>query len=104
MSLGEHQQRLIAAQHAMQSGVAAKMQIDPAETDPKHMRVGVNSALSGLGALAKLLIDKGVLTEDEYFAATADAMERVGSDAGGDGGPCAGVAHCPARIAAAAAR
>jgi hypothetical protein len=32
--------------------------------------------LSGNGALAKLLIDKGVITLDELEAALADAMEE----------------------------
>ena len=60
----------------MQSGVAAKMNFDPNETQPKHLRVGVNSAMSDMGGLATLLIAKGVITEDEYLAAIADAMER----------------------------
>lgn len=76
MSTEEDLQRYLAAAHAMQSGVAAKMQIDPAETTPKHLRVGVNSAMVEHNALAKLLIDKGVISEAEYFTAQADAMER----------------------------
>lgn len=68
--------RYLAAAHAMQSGVASKMVFDPAETTPKHLRVGVNSAMSDHSALAKLLIEKGVITEEEYFSAIADAMER----------------------------
>lgn len=68
--------RYMAAAHAMQSGVASKMAFDPAETTPKHLRVGVNSAMSDHGALAKLLIDRGVITEGEYLSAIADAMER----------------------------
>lgn len=62
--------------HAMQSGVAAKMAIDPADTNAKHLRVGVNSALCGQAALARLLIDKGVITEDEYVAAINDELQR----------------------------
>jgi hypothetical protein len=67
--------RYMAAAHAMQTGVAAKMQREPAETTPKHLRVGVNSAMVGNAALAKLLIEKGIFTEAEYFQAQADAME-----------------------------
>jgi hypothetical protein len=72
----EDQERYAAACHAMQSGVAAEMTFNPGPTEPKHLRVGVNSALSGNGALAKLLIDKGVITLDELEAALADAMEE----------------------------
>lgn len=68
--------RYVAAAHAMQSGVAVKMQHDPAETTPKHLRVGVNSAMVEHSALTLLLVDKGVITEAEYYTALADAMER----------------------------
>jgi hypothetical protein len=68
--------RYRAAVHAMQSGVATKMNYDPSETTPKHLRVGVNSAMVEHSALAHLLIDKGVITEQEYLSAIADGMER----------------------------
>lgn len=76
MSIEEDRQRYLAAAHAMQSGVAARMNIDPKDTTPKHLRVGVNSAMVEHNALAKLLIDKGIISEAEYVAAQADAMER----------------------------
>lgn len=76
MSIEEDHQRYLAAAHAMQSGVAARMEIDPKDTTPKHLRVGVNSAMAEHNALAKLLIDKGIIGEAEYVAAQADAMER----------------------------
>lgn len=68
-------ERYLAAAHAMQSGVAAEMGIDPDPTSPKHLRVGVNSAMSDQGALARLLIAKGVFSEEEYTKALADGME-----------------------------
>jgi hypothetical protein len=46
------------------------------ETSPKHLRVGVNSALVESGALVGMLIRKGILTGDEWEAALADMMER----------------------------
>jgi hypothetical protein len=67
--------RYLAALHAMQTGVAFKMHRDPGETSPKHLRVGVNSAMVEYAALVKLLIAKGIITEDEHYAALADAME-----------------------------
>jgi hypothetical protein len=75
-SIEQARQRYHAAAHGMQSGVAAKMNVDPAETTPKHLRVGVNSAMVDTSAMATLLIAKGVITEQEYVAAVADAMER----------------------------
>lgn len=67
--------RYLAAAHAMQSGVAAKMHHDPSETTGKHLRVGVNSAMSDHAALVQLLVRKGVIGEAEYFTALADQME-----------------------------
>lgn len=67
--------RYLAALHAMQSGVATEMQYHSAPTEPKHLRVGINSAMSDHQALAKLMIDKGIITMAEYEKAIADAME-----------------------------
>lgn len=65
------------ALHAMQSGVATEMQIPntAAATEPKHLRVGLNSTFISHAAIAKLLLDKGVITQDELDAALADAAE-----------------------------
>lgn len=62
----------------MQSGVAFEMNHPEmhSATEPKHLRVGVNSALSSNGALAKLLIQKGILTEVDLAVAVADAMDE----------------------------
>ena len=68
--------RLSAAQHAMQSGVAVEMNWNPQPTDPKHLRVGVNSAMCDHAALVRLLIGHGIITEDEYIHECALEMER----------------------------
>lgn len=67
--------RYLAALHAMQSGVAMEMNIRSTPTEPKHLRTGLNVAMCDHGALAKLLMDKGVITEGEYLRSIADAME-----------------------------
>jgi hypothetical protein len=73
----------LAAAHAMQSGVAATMQIGwpesgdlSNETSPKHLRVGVNVALADMGSLVGLLIAKGIITDDEYMDAIVAGMQR----------------------------
>jgi hypothetical protein len=71
----EDRQRYLTAAHAMQSGVAAEMALNPTDTQPKHLRVGVNSAMVDGSAMATLLMSKGLITADEYEAAIADAME-----------------------------
>jgi hypothetical protein len=60
------EQQLLALQHAMQSGVAFTMDTSQ-ETEPKHLRVGVNSALIGNAAIADLLMQKGIITHEEYL-------------------------------------
>lgn len=76
MTIQEDTDRYVRAAHAMQTGVATEMGWNPKPTEPKHLRVGVNSALVDSGSLAKLLIDKGLITEEEYVAAIADGMEH----------------------------
>lgn len=62
--------------HAMQTGVGFLMERTAShvsgECSPKHLRVGVNAALIDSGALASLLLKKGIFTEDEYFESLAE--------------------------------
>jgi hypothetical protein len=71
-----HWERYLAAAHAVQSGVKQLMELKHNYGSPKHTRTGVDMQKAEQGGLAKLLIDKGVFTELEYFKAMADAMER----------------------------
>lgn len=59
----------------MQAGVAMEMEAGTKETEPKHLRVGVNAAMCDSAALAKLLIAKGLFTWEEYYKEIADQME-----------------------------
>lgn len=68
--------RYHAAMHAMQTGVRVEQELGSEDGTPKHLRVGVNSALVGNSALASLLIAKGVITLDEYQRAQADEMRN----------------------------
>jgi hypothetical protein len=76
MSEEEDQVRYKAAMHAVQTGVAYKMQYDPGETSPKHLRTGVNSAMVETSALVQLLVDKGIITDGEWYKTLADFAER----------------------------
>ena len=75
MSREDDEKRYFAALHAMQTGVAYDLQHNPSSGTPKHLRVGINSAMVGHGALVKLLLEKGIFTEEEYIKAIADGME-----------------------------
>lgn len=76
MTIEEDKRRYSAAAHAMQSGVAYRMNNDPGETQPKHLRVGVNSAMVDTATIVKLLIAKGVITQEEFYKMLADTMEE----------------------------
>jgi hypothetical protein len=69
-------QRYMAASHAMQTGVRMDHERGSNDGTPKHLRVGVNSSMVNNVAIATLLIEKGIITEDEYEKALADAMEE----------------------------
>jgi hypothetical protein len=51
----------------MQSGVAYELGKDESSASPKHLRVGINSALVNDAALVRLLVKKGLITEAEYM-------------------------------------
>lgn len=59
--------RYMAAMHGVQAGIA--MLIEQGETlaTPKHLRVGIDSAMVSDAALVQLLIEKGVISELEYY-------------------------------------
>jgi hypothetical protein len=84
--LEELREEYLRLSHAMQSGVAMQLAREVAKAGgpalyngacaPKHLRVGVNTAMSDAGGLVTLLISKGVITEEEYTAAVVEAMRR----------------------------
>ena len=71
--------RYYSLAHAVQTGVMYKMGFEPndgtAETSPKHLRVGVNMAMISASGLAKLMIDKGIITFEEYEATLIQLLE-----------------------------
>lgn len=63
--------------HGVQTAIAFEMGNGvPQQADPKHMRVGIDSAHISQGALGELLIEKGVVTPDELEAKLAHYAER----------------------------
>ena len=68
--------RYTASAHAMQSGVVGLLEVHPELAEDKHVRVGINSAHVSVAALTRLLLEKGVFTEDELHAALAAEMHN----------------------------
>lgn len=64
----------LEAQHAMQTGVAMEIELDNHSVQPKHLRVGINTALCDQAALVRLLITKGIISNDEYLDAIKEEM------------------------------
>jgi hypothetical protein len=76
------QRRYEAAAHAVQSGVAMELADDErygnrnSSASPKQLRTGVNMAMIKHGALVRMLIAKGVFTEEEYFEELVKGVEE----------------------------
>lgn len=68
-------ERYEKALHAMQTGVAFIMNYDTKETEPKHLRVGINASMCDHAGLVELLIEKGIITREEYMKAIVKSME-----------------------------
>lgn len=65
------------AQHSMQCAVGYEIDVNKNHASmPKHLRTGVNSALVEGGAVAALLIEKGVFTLAEYEEALRLGMNE----------------------------
>lgn len=79
------EERYNALMHAMQTGVKLENEWNPrsqigefpvaANCEPKHLRVGVNSALIETSALAQLLIAKRLIEPEEYWASIMAMLE-----------------------------
>lgn len=81
------QERYQALAHAVQTGAAQECALDDEAVafnmrtassmphSPKMLRTGVNMALVEGGALAQLLMDKGVITAEEYQGALIASLE-----------------------------
>lgn len=63
------------AAHSVQTGVAMEMQFNDKFTNPKHLRTGLNLSKSDQCGLVRLLIAKGIFSEEEYLEAITVAAE-----------------------------
>lgn len=73
----EQNARYQRALHRMQSAIALEIQVlgEASAASPKHLRVGLNSAFADQAALAGLLIERGVITREDYFDAIVHEAE-----------------------------
>lgn len=71
----EIQEKYAFLTHAIQSGIAMELLIDSTAGTPKHLRVGINMAMVETAALGKILIQKGIITKEEYFLNLLENLE-----------------------------
>jgi hypothetical protein len=85
MTSEEKRARYAALLHAVQTGIAWELQLDHPEADlntdenlraHKHLRTGIDGSKSDHGALAELLIERGVFTLEDYEDALLRGLER----------------------------
>ena len=57
------------AAHGVQTAIAYDIGQGRKTTEPKHMRVGIDMSKADMLGLAILLIEKGIITSDEYIEA-----------------------------------
>jgi hypothetical protein len=60
--------------HAIQSAIAYQMNLNSTFTSPKHLRVGIDILKGEQASFARLLISKGIITEEEYFDSILDGL------------------------------
>lgn len=64
------------AMHGVQSAIAHAINLGEKLATPKHLRVGVDSCMVTDDAVARLLIKKGLITEEEYIEEVRIAANR----------------------------
>lgn len=67
MSIDAARATYAAALKAVGQGVSIMQSHGSAEVSTRNLRVGINAAMIEVGALASLLISKGLITELEYM-------------------------------------
>lgn len=72
----EFQKKYVKLAHAMQTGIASCIAVGWTGATQKHLRVGIDTSKSDHGALVKLLLEKGVITEEEYGRALLEGLEN----------------------------
>ena len=77
MNQEDNGQRYLAACHAIQSGVAFEHSQGSTDGTPKHLRTGINIAMCDHAALVKLLVAKGLFTDEEYTVGSGDGRAEM---------------------------
>ena len=72
----EFSRRYAALAHAIQTGVAYDQGAGSQDGTPKHLRTGLNLVLCDHASLSRLLVEKGVISADEYKAAILRGLEE----------------------------
>lgn len=74
--ISAHINRYHRAMRAVQSATAFRVAHGNPLFEPKLLRDAIDTAQIDANGLARLLVDKGIITRVEYLAALADSAER----------------------------
>ena len=66
----------LQAMHAMQAGVGFDQDTNSEDGSPKQLRTGINARACDHTALVRLLIKKGIISEEEYLEEIRLEMNR----------------------------
>jgi hypothetical protein len=62
--------------HAIQTGVMHEHELGSQDGTPKHLRTGLACVMADVGSLTRLLVAKGIITNDDYYTAILDGLRR----------------------------
>lgn len=79
MTSEEFMEEYIRLGHAIQTGVAYEMNRSNI-AEPKHLRTGLNCVMADLGSMTRLLVKKGIISEDEYYEAIIEGLKKEVAD------------------------
>lgn len=69
-------QRYMDLAHSVQSAVGWLLERDAKSGTPKHLRTGLDVTKCEQAALVNLLVDRGIITEEEYVRGINEMLEK----------------------------
>ena len=76
MTAEEFAERYTALAHAIQTSAAHELAADTSPSTPKHLRTGLDIVMTDHASLARLRVDKGLLSLSEYQEALLRGLEE----------------------------
>lgn len=77
MTEAEFMKEYVGIGHAIQTGILLELEHEnqTAQNMFKHLRTGLNLVMSDHGSLGRLLVKKGLITQEEYFTTVLEGLK-----------------------------